>query len=167
MKISAQEEYGVRCLLRLARSGGGPLTIPEIASSEDLSPAYAGKLLALLRDAGLVEAERGRTGGYRLTAAPSEIRLGTALLALGEPLFEGDGYCDKHAGPETSGPCVHRGGCGLRGLWEVLEQWMRHILDQVTLQDILSGDLPIVRQLEATLPRRERLHTLGSARLTS
>ncbi len=167
MKISAQEEYGVRCLLRLARAGGGPLTIPEIASAEDLSPSYAGKLLTLLRQQGLVEAERGRTGGYRLTSPPSEIRLGTALLALGEPLFEGDGYCEKHAGPETSGPCVHRGGCGLRGLWEALEGWMRHILDQVTLQDLLTGDLPIVRQLQAGLPRGEKLLTLGPARLNS
>jgi Rrf2 family protein len=167
MKISAQEEYGVRCLLRLARADGGPLTAPEIAAAENLSPAYATKLLALLRHAGFVEAERGRIGGYRLTHPPAEIRLGAALLALGEPLFEGDGYCEKHAGPETSGPCVHHGSCGLRGLWQALEGWMRHILDQVTLQDLLTGDLPIVRQLEAGLPRRERLHTLGPARLTS
>jgi Rrf2 family iron-sulfur cluster assembly transcriptional regulator len=138
------------------------MTIPEIAASENLSPAYAGKLLTVLRQAGLVEAERGRAGGYRLTAPPSEIRLGEALLALGEPLFEGDAYCERHAGPESGGPCIHRGGCGLRGLWEALEQWMRHILDQVTLQDVLSGDLPIVQQLKAGLPPEEKLLPLGT-----
>src|SRR5207237_7154557 len=52
MKITAQEEYGLRCLLCLARAyGGQPLTIPEIAASENLSQPYVGKLLAVLRQA--------------------------------------------------------------------------------------------------------------------
>lgn len=168
MKISAQEEYGIRCLLRLARSHGEAApTTPEIAAAEGLSPAYAAKLLALLRQKGFVEAVRGRTGGYSLTRPPSEIHLGAALLALGEPLFEGDSWCEKHAGPEASGPCVHHEGCSLRGLWQALEGWMRHVLDQVSLRDLLTGDLPVVRQLQESLPRAERLHTLGRAARTT
>ena len=164
MKISSQEEYGVRCLLHLARAHGGTApTIPEIAAAEQLSPAYAGKLLGLLRQAGLVEAQLGRTGGYRLTRLPEQVRLGEALLALGEPLFEGDGYCEKHAGPEASGPCVHHDGCTLRGLWQALEGWMRHILDQVTLRDLLTGEIPVVRQLREGLPSSSKLHSLGRA----
>src|SRR5947207_15079490 len=108
MKITAQEEYGLRCLLRLARSAEGPpLTIPEIASSENLSPAYVGKLLAVLRHAGLIESVRGRAGGYYLARPPEEIRLGGVLLVLGEPPYDDPGYCEKHAGPEPDGPCVH------------------------------------------------------------
>ncbi|MBY0229787.1 MAG: Rrf2 family transcriptional regulator [Gemmataceae bacterium] len=161
MKISAQEEYGVRCLLRLARAHGGAApTIPEIAAAEQLSPAYAGKLLSLLKHAGFVEAQLGRTGGYRLTRPPEEIRLGEALLALGEPLFEGD-YCEKHAGPEASGPCVHHDGCTLRGLWQALEGWLRGVLDQVSLRDLLTGELPIVQKLREGVPTNNRLHGLG------
>ena len=104
MKITSQEEYGVRCLLRLARvHGEQSLTIPEIAAAENLSAPYVGKLLAVLRQAGLIESVRGRTGGYHLTRPPEEIRLGGVLLALGEPLFDEPGYCVKHAGPETVG----------------------------------------------------------------
>ena len=55
MKITAQEEYGLRCLLRLARAGEEhALTIPEIAESEKLSPPYVAKLLSVLRQAGLI-----------------------------------------------------------------------------------------------------------------
>jgi Rrf2 family protein len=55
MKITAQEEYGLRCLLRLARVGEGQaLTIPEIAESEKLSQPYVAKLLSVLRQAGLI-----------------------------------------------------------------------------------------------------------------
>ena len=153
MKITAQEEYGLRCLMRLARAPeGASLTIPEIALDEQLSPAYVGKLLRVLRQAGFIESVLGRTGGYHLARPAEEIRLGGVLLALGEPLFDDPGYCEKHASPETDGPCVHQAGCTLRGLWQTLEQWMRHVLDQVTLADLLNNDSAVVRRLREQLP---------------
>lgn len=156
MKISSQEEYGVRCLLRLARAyGAHSPTIPEIAAAENLSQPYVAKLLAVLRQAGLVEGVRGRTGGYHLTRPPAEVHLGEALLALGEPLFDEPGYCERHASPDTGEPCVHHGGCTLRGLWQALEQWMRHVLDQVTLEHLLDNDVPVLTQLRAQLPPAE------------
>jgi Rrf2 family protein len=150
MKISAQEEYGVRCLLRLARVGES-LTIPEIAQAENLSAPYVGKLLGVLRQAGFIESVRGRSGGYHLARPASEIRLGALLLALGEPLFDEPGYCERHAGPETTGPCVHHDGCSLRGLWQTLEHWLRHTLDQITLGDLLHQEIPVVQQLKKQL----------------
>lgn len=164
MKISAQEEYGLRCLLRLARAGEGrSLTIPEIALAESLSVAYVGKLLGVLRQAGLIESVRGRAGGYHLARPAEDVRLGGVLLALGEPLFDDPGYCEKHAGPETDGPCVHHEGCTLRGLWRTLEEWMRHVLDSVTLADLCAGDASLVRHLRDQLPSPRPLVTLGVA----
>jgi Rrf2 family protein len=156
MKITAQEEYGLRCLLRLARvHGSQSLTIPEIAVAENLSVPYVAKLLTVLRQAGLIESVRGRTGGYHLSRPPAAIRLGGALLALGEPLYEDPGYCERHAGPETDGPCVHQDGCTLRGLWQTLEQWLRHVLDQVTLEDLLRDEASVVHRLRAQLPTEQ------------
>ena len=48
MKITAQEEYGLRCLIRLARTEAQTSTIPEIAGAEGLSVAYVGKLLGVV-----------------------------------------------------------------------------------------------------------------------
>jgi Rrf2 family protein len=152
MKITAQEEYGLRCLLRLARAGvGEPLTIPEIATAERLSVPHVAKILAVLRQAGWVESVRGRTGGYYLVRSPSEIRLGEVMLALGEPLFEDPGYCERHAGPET-GSCVHHDGCTLRTLWQTLELWVRRILDQITLADLVQNEGQIAERLRGHLP---------------
>jgi len=153
MKITAQEEYGLRCLLRLARQASeGSLTIPEIAAAENLSPAYVAKLLAVLRQAGLVESVRGRAGGYRLSRPAAQVRLGSVLLVLGEPLFDEPVYCERHAGPETTGPCIHQDGCTLKGLWQTLEQWLRHVLDQISLEDLLTGQMPVVQKLREQLP---------------
>jgi Rrf2 family protein len=151
MKITAQEEYGVRCLLRFARAGvGRSLTIPEIAAAEGLSIPYVGKLLAVLRQGGLIDSVRGRSGGYRLTAAPAEIGLGSVLLVLGEPLFDDPGYCERHPGTEES-TCVHRGACNLRILWGALEQWLRAALDRISLADLLRDEGRIPELLRAHL----------------
>src|SRR5262245_41970027 len=121
MKITAQEEYGLRCLLRLARAGDHSLTLPEIAEAEGLSVPHVAKLMAVLRQANLLESVRGRSGGYRLAKAPRDIRLGALLLVLGEPLFDEADYCQKHAGIAPDGICVNQTSCTLRSLWQTLE----------------------------------------------
>ena len=84
MKISAQEEYGLRCLLQLAQSGDkGSATLPEIAAAEGLSVPYAAKLLSVLRQAGLIESVRGRSGGYRLATRSRKDWTGVAAADAG------------------------------------------------------------------------------------
>jgi Rrf2 family protein len=150
MKITSQEEYGLRCLLRLARADGW-VVIAEIAADEGLTGAYVAKLLGVLRHAGLIESERGRMGGYRLARPADEISLGVVLMALGEPLYEEETYCTRHAGTETDGHCVHASGCTLRGLWLTLEHWMRQALDQLTLADLMCHQPGIAELLRARL----------------
>jgi len=153
MKITSQEEYGLRCLLRLAREERShSLTIPEIAAAEGMSPPYVAKLLSVLRQGGLIESVRGRAGGYRLAKSPAEIQLGAVLLVLGEPLFDNPGYCQRHAGSEAEGStCVHQGCCTLRALWQTLETWMRGALDQITLADFLQSEGQITELLRSRL----------------
>ena len=70
MKLSPLEEYGLRCLIQLARRGSSqPVTIRQISESEGLSTAYVGKLMFLLQRANLVLSTRGVQGGYLLAKA--------------------------------------------------------------------------------------------------
>lgn len=152
MKITSQEEYGLRCLLQLARvEPGHSLTIAKIADQEGLSHPYVAKLLAVLRQAGLIESVRGSAGGYRLAGTPAEVTLGTILKVLGEPLFDALAFCDRHRGTEGDGPCVHQSSCTLRALWQTLESWMRQALDQISLADLLQNEGRITELLRARL----------------
>ena len=152
MKISAQEEYGLRCLMRLAQAvDGQSLTLPEIAAAEGLSVAYVAKLMGGMRAAGLIDSVRGRSGGYRLAKNPADIGLGSLLLVLGEPLFDDPGYCQRHAGVASDGNCVHHGACSLRALWYTIEQWMRSSLDQITLADLLQSEGRIAELVRSRL----------------
>ncbi len=168
MKITAQEEFGLRCLLRLAGRGAeGTLTIPEIAAAEGLSVPYVAKLMAVLRQGGLVDSERGRSGGYHLKSPAAQIGLGSVLLVLGEPLFDEESYCERHAGTHNDGHCVHHTACSLRGLWRALEQCMRGALNRVTLADLLQdeGRIPELVQADGPASRPPRPEGLPMSNL--
>ena len=138
MKLSAQEEYGLRCLLQVAqRSGPEPVQIPDIAAAEGLSPEYVAKLMRVLRQGGLVVSIRGATGGYRLARPASAITLQQAIEVLDGPLFN-DSFCEAHTG---QGPhCVHSPtACSIRTLWRWVGGALDKVLRQITLADLISG----------------------------
>src|SRR5262245_29908824 len=119
MKVTAQEEYGLRCLVHLAAATSDrPLTVHEIAEREGLSAPYAAKLMNLLREAGLVDSVRGRAGGYYLTRPAVDITVSEILAALGGQIFESH-FCDRFPGEEDA--CVHLGDCSIRSLWGTIE----------------------------------------------
>ena len=80
MKLSSNEEYGLRCLLRLGYEGpGGSLTLPEISQAEGVSEAYAAKIMRTLRRGGFVKSARGKIGGYTLARPAAEIVIGDLI----------------------------------------------------------------------------------------
>src|ERR1700681_2047227 len=98
MKLSANEEYARRCLVRLGYAGEpGGLTIPEISHAEGVSPAYAAKILRVLRKGGFVTAARGKEGGYTLARPAESIVIGDVMDALGGRIFESN-FCATHSG---------------------------------------------------------------------
>ena len=138
MKFSTQEEYGLRLLLRIAKSDSSKgLTIPEISELEGISEANAGKILRMLRLAGFIESARGQTGGYRLTRVPAQIPISEVLTALGGKLYE-SGFCDLHAGVENI--CTNSIDCSIRSLWKTIQTLLDGVLDKLSLQDLLGKE---------------------------
>lgn len=141
MKLTSHEEYGLRCLIRLAQQGpGGKLTIPEIGKAEGVSEAYVGKLLRTLRLGGFVKAARG-TGGYSLVRPASEIVLGDVMSVLGDRLFESN-FCATHSGQMEN--CVRSVDCSLRVLWRAVQAAVDDVLQKTTLQDLLRNEQQMI-----------------------
>ncbi len=141
MKFSAQEEYGLRCLLRIskAKSQNG-LTIPEISQMEGLTEANTGKLLRALRLGGFIESTRGQTGGYKLTRPADKIIIGEVLAALGGRLFEDD-FCADHSGSELI--CTHTIDCSIRSLWRTVQSLIDNVLGKMTLKDLIGTEIEV------------------------
>jgi Rrf2 family protein len=155
VKLSAQEEIGLRCLVQLAqREPGGEATIHEVARAEGLSPAYVAKVLGVLRRAGLVVAHRGRDGGYGLARGADAITLSDALGALGGRLYDTE-FCAAHAGPTPApgngGRCAHDGNCSIRPVIVGLDRLIHDALSRVTLKSLVRSEPAVHAWLRARL----------------
>lgn len=155
MKITALEEYGLRCMMQLAiNASDRPVTVAEVAEAEGISNEYAGKLLNLLRQAGLARSLRGRNGGFELARGPEEVRLADIIRALSNDLFDEE-YCERHSG--TGESCVHSSACSLRPVWATLSEMINEMLESLTLVDLMRSERQLSRQLEpriGALPER-------------
>ena len=138
MKLSSQEEYGLRCLLRIARQGeAGSVTIPEISEAEGISCPYVAKLLRILRRGGFVTSARGQAGGYTLSRPPERMVVGEALALLGGRFFESD-FCKEHSGVENM--CTNTVDCSIRSLWRTVQMVVDQVLAKTTLKDLISNE---------------------------
>jgi len=139
MKFSAQEEYGLRCLLRIAKfyAVEKSLTIPEISRAEGISEHNAGKILRVLRLGGLLESSRGQIGGYTLTRPPDQISVGTVLKVLGGRLFD-DEFCSTHTGAMDI--CTNSIDCSVRSLWKLIQDSVDTVVEKMTLKDLMGNE---------------------------
>lgn len=137
MKISAQEEYGLRCLVQLAGlSESESLTLPQIAQREGISVANAGKLMWLLNKASFVQATRGTKGGYSLSRPASEIYLNEVIKVLDAD--EIDAHCESYTGILQN--CIHKGDCGIRPVIIGLHEIVQNALSQITLAQLVGEE---------------------------
>jgi Rrf2 family protein len=138
MKLSTQEEYGLRCLLQLGRRGdAGTITIPELSQFEGLSQANVAKLMRVLRRGGLVRSTRGQAGGYTLARPAEAISVGEVLAVLGGRFFD-PGFCDRHTG--LSDLCTHLGDCSIRPVFRQLQEAIDQVLRGLTLKSLLCTE---------------------------
>ncbi|KAB2847238.1 MAG: Rrf2 family transcriptional regulator [Melioribacteraceae bacterium] len=139
MKFSAQEEYGIRCLIQIGKAykKNKALTIPEVSEAEGLSQHNAAKLLRVLRLGGILESERGQTGGYTLTRPPENITIGEVLAVLGGRLFD-ESFCQTHSGAFDI--CTNSVDCSIRSLWKIIQDAVDSVVGKLTLNDLLGSE---------------------------
>lgn len=138
MKISAQDEYGVRVLLRLARAEGNEgLSIPQLSEAEGISSAYMAKITRSLRMAGFIQSTRGHKGGYILAKNPSEIKINDILKSMGGALFD-KSFCNAHSGEMQL--CTNSVDCSIRSLWTIVQSNLDKVLDKISLYDLIGNE---------------------------
>jgi len=130
MRFSTRARYGMRAMLDLAINGDdGLVLLKEIAERQEISKRYLEHIMTLLRNGGLVLAERGAKGGYRLARSPEEIRLDEIVEALEGTITPVDCVGDPSA-------CEKADECVARDLWGEVACAMRDTLEAQTLEDL-------------------------------
>jgi Rrf2 family transcriptional regulator, iron-sulfur cluster assembly transcription factor len=138
VRITAQEEYGLRCILQLASAPPGePLTGTEIARREGLSYPYVEKLLGILKRARLAKSHRGVKGGYTLARSAEQITLGDVGRALGGFQTSQD-ICRRYTGNLKT--CIHDDDCCIRPVWIGITQYVLGVMDSIPISQILGKE---------------------------
>lgn len=146
MKFSTQEEYGLRCLLRVARDGGEKgLTIPEISRSEKLTAPNVAKLVRILRIGGFLDSSRGQSGGYTLSGEPENIFISDVLNVLGGRLYDKE-FCNTHTGLDAV--CSNSIDCSIRSLWQLVQNAVDLVTTKISLKDIITSGENVVTKIE-------------------
>ncbi len=138
MKITAQEEYGLRVLIRIASCKDAQgISIPQLSEAEGLSSHYIAKLTRTLRLAEIINSTPGNKGGYVLARPPREIIIRDVLQALGGVMFDKE-FCEKHNGSVKL--CTNSVNCSARSLWSIIQLTVDKLLSQITLHDLVSSE---------------------------
>jgi Rrf2 family protein len=114
-----------------------------LTAQQALPRKFIEAILSELRRAGLVRSQRGADGGYALARPADEITIGAVIRVVDGPLAEVRGFRPHET--TYSGVAEH-----LPDVWVAMRVSLRMVLDETTLEHVLTGKLPEhVRQLAA------------------
>jgi Rrf2 family protein len=134
VRISAKVDYAARAMVELT-TVDGPISTEALARRQDLPVKFLQGIMMELRRAGLIQAQRGRDGGYHLARPASEISLADVIRAVEGPLAEIHGLPPEHLS-------YHGTAEPLAEVWIALRANVRAVLEHVTLAQLAEGRLP-------------------------
>ena len=134
MRLTRAGEYGIRCVLHLARHGKGTLVSrKEIVVRTDVPPHFLAKIAQQLARAGIIEILQGANGGYRLLTDPAEI----TLLAVIEAIIGEISLNDCVGRPES---CQNSALCTVHRVWNKANQQLRITLQEANFATLAAED---------------------------
>ena len=137
MKFTTKTEYGLNCLIYMARRNAGEVvTIKDMASRENFSTTYIEKIFQRLKSAHIVDSQQGKRGGFTLARKPSEITLREVIEALEGSTF--DVYCEPEVREQIV--CTHLCMCGIRPVWTKTKQLLDQFYGSVTLEMVAKEE---------------------------
>lgn len=141
MRLSKRGEYALRALIDLglaAAQGRELVQLSELAEKENLPAKFLEQIFIQLREAGLIDAKRGKGGGYFLAQDADEIRIGDVVRMIDGPLAPI--HCASQTAYERC-TCPDEEHCGLRILMLDVRNAIARILDTYTLADVVEVTL--------------------------
>jgi Rrf2 family protein len=137
VRVSAKADYAVRAAAELAAAGEGPVKGERLADAQDIPLQFLEHILLELKHAGIVRARRGAKGGYWLARPADDITIAEIVRAVEGPI--------AHVQSSPPESIEYRGNAKhLQEVWIAVRASLRQVVEQVTLADLVSGELPPV-----------------------
>lgn len=134
MMISTRGRYALRVLIDLAEHNDGRyIPMKDVAERQGLSLKYLERILPVLTKDKLVIGVHGKGGGYRLSRAPEEYRVGEILrLTEGNLAPVTCLECDAE-------PCERASECRTLRMWQGFLKLTNEYFDNITIADLMKS----------------------------
>jgi Rrf2 family protein len=133
VEVTRRTDYAIRILLELARVGGGPLSVRELAERQGVPYAFARSIQRELVEAKLVTTRRGAHGGITLARPAAEITLRDIADAM-----QGDVACSVCSrDPQW---CDRMSGCEVHQVWSEIDSMVGEYLATKSLAGLLDRE---------------------------
>lgn len=142
MILGTKARYAVMAMVELAsRTTNRPVTLAELAQSQEIPLPYLEQIFSKLRKGELVRSVRGPGGGYTLGRNAAEINIAEIIVAVDESMKMT--RCEAHGKPlpEQGGCMAGKARCITHDLWEGLSTQIRDYLSHISLRDVCNGKL--------------------------
>ena len=140
MLVSTKGRYALRIFMELAsRPQGAYVSLDDIAEAQNVSEKYLESIVRGLVKSKMLEGQRGRGGGYRLTRVPE-------AYSVGEILEHTEGSLAPVSCLDCSpNPCERAADCRTLPMWKRLDSIIYDYLNSVTLADLMVGSDGVTR----------------------
>src|SRR5262249_6748537 len=135
MRVSAKADYAVRAAAEVGGAEEGRVKGEKLAEAQDIPLQFLEHILLELKHAGIVRARRGAKGGYWLGRPADEVTIADIVRAVEGPIAH-----VQASPPETieyRGHAQHP-----QEVWIAVRASLRNVVEEVTLADLVSGELP-------------------------
>lgn len=133
MRISTRGRYALRVMIDLAEHNSENfIPLKDVVARQDISQKYLEGIMTDLSKAGLVDAQHGKGGGYKLNCPPDNITVLDILLTT-----EGD-LAPISCLDNNAAPCERASECRTLPMWEKLYELIRDYFNGVTLSDLMA-----------------------------
>lgn len=142
--ITQKMKYGLKALLVLADEAAKPtpmaLTIEEIARRASTPKRFLEHILLEIRNAGVIQSIRGRTGGYVLLKKPADVSISDLLRTIDGPIAPLP--CLSRSAYQRCEDCTDEAACRIRRVFAEVFWSYLVIIDSLTLDDMLRVGVP-------------------------
>lgn len=134
--IKRNTGYGLRALLHMAAHRDvEAFTAEELAEAADTTTDFMHKIMRSLRDAGIVTAKRGPSGGFAFEREPNEVTVLEVVNAV-------QGRFEVNRCVIGLGVCPRSGTCPLRPTWVRIQEELEAGLGAQTVGQIAANVCP-------------------------
>ena len=136
MRVSAKSDYALRALIEMAaRRDGRAVSAEELGRLQEIPHGFLQAILADLRKAGVVIAQRGQSGGWRMGRDPGSVSVADVIRAVDGPLVSVYGLRPEAVSYNESAEV-------LQHVWIAARRSLRDVFEQVSIQQLADGKLP-------------------------